>query len=165
MWRWHFLDDEKWAKVEAELKSWLNTPYLHMHGIKGRGTDCNQFIGAVLTITGIMEYGYKFEYYSADWYEHTERQIIMEYVKMHRQNLKDELDYLEMDYTEDLELMRGDYLGFSIFSTKDIINHSGIYLGDGTFINSAPNRGVCIYELNDYWKRHLKKVIRVFEVI
>lgn len=165
MWRWYFLDDEKWEKAKAEILSWLGTPYMHMAGVKGRGADCNQFIGTALTIMGLLEYGYSYDYYSNDWYEHTDREIILEYVRKHRESLRDELDYLEMEYTPELELMRGDYLGFSIFTDFNVVNHSGIYLGDGTFINSAERRGVIIYPLDGYWKRHLKKVIRVFEVV
>lgn len=156
--QWYFIDDEKWNKVKTELLSWVGTPYMHMCGVKYRGTDCNQFIGASLTIVGILN-GYEYQHYSIDWYKHTKEEIIINYLEKHREKLADGLDIVRL--SPDVPLMRGDFLGFSIFS--NVVNHAGILLDDGTFINSAVYRGVTIFEFNNYWKKHLKVVYRLME--
>lgn len=156
--RWYFLDDNNWNKLKTELLSWLGTPYMHMCGVKHRGVDCNQFIGASATIAGILN-GYYYKIYAPDWYLHIDKEMILDYLEQHREKMKDGLDLIQLP--KDVELMRGDVLCFAIYSK--VVNHSAVMLDDNTFINSAVGRGVCIYEFNDYWKRHLKAVYRVME--
>ena len=74
--------------------------------------------------------------------------------------LKNGFDFQEIDFNKE-NLLEGDYLGFSLLNKKGIINHSGVYLGNNEFIHSTPKRGVCIEKLTNYWKRHLRLVIRL----
>lgn len=57
----------------------------------------------------------------------------------------------------DEELRRGDLVFFhSTYETQKLITHSGIYLGDNTFIHTSNSQGVSISALFDsgYWQDH-----------
>ena len=57
----------------------------------------------------------------------------------------------------DDKLKRGDLVFFhSTYSTRNLITHSGIYLGDNKFIHTSSSRGVTISTLRDsgYWQDH-----------
>ena len=156
---YYFENKENWKRAKEELLSWIQTPYKHMGTVKGRGVDCNMFIGKTLVNLGILK-DLNYDYYPKDWWLHTDKQIILDYVEKHRKLLKNGFDFQEIDFNKE-NLLEGDYLGFSLSNKKGIINHSGIYLGNDEFIHSTPKRGVCIEKLTNYWKRHLKLVIRL----
>lgn len=48
-------------------------------------------------------------------------------------------------------LQPGDLVFFS-FAGNGIVDHVGIYLGDGQFINASSSKGVTIYTMGSYWK-------------
>ena len=48
-------------------------------------------------------------------------------------------------------LQPGDLVFFS-FAKNGIVDHDGIYVGNGQFINSSSSKGVTIYDLGPYWK-------------
>lgn len=48
-------------------------------------------------------------------------------------------------------LQPGDLIFFSI-SGNGIVDHDGIYLGGGQFINASSSKGVTIYTIGPYWK-------------
>jgi len=48
-------------------------------------------------------------------------------------------------------LQAGDLVFFS-FAKNGIVDHEGIYVGNGQFINASSSKGVTIYELGTYWK-------------
>lgn len=50
-------------------------------------------------------------------------------------------------------LKPGDLVFFSLDSDK-VIDHVGIFIGNGQFINASSSKGVAIYTLGDYWKSH-----------
>lgn len=59
------------------------------------------------------------------------------------------------------QLQAGDLVFFSV-STPGQINHVGIYIGNGQFINNLPNEGVVISDLgSSYWTSHYIKARRV----
>ena len=118
-------------------------------------------IGKTLVNLGILK-DLNYDYYPKDWWLHTDKQIILDYVEKHRKLLKNGFDFQEIDFNKE-NLLEGDYLGFSLLNKKGIINHSGIYLGNDEFIHSTPKRGVCIEKLTNYWKRHLRLVIRLIK--
>jgi len=159
-----FSNIEEWEKFRRELLSWKGTPYKHLSRVKGRGVDCNMFIGSVLVECGYLK-ELNYDYYPKDWWLHTNKQLILDYVEKHRALLRENYDFkmIWLKDKENLKLLEGDYLGFSLLNKKGIINHSGIYLGNNEFIHAAPKRGVCIEKLNDYWKRHLKLIIRLIK--
>ena len=48
-------------------------------------------------------------------------------------------------------LQAGDLVFFS-FAKNGVVDHEGIYVGNGQFINASSSKGVTIYELGTYWK-------------
>ncbi|EHQ92301.1 NlpC/P60 family protein [Desulfosporosinus youngiae] len=48
-------------------------------------------------------------------------------------------------------LQPGDLVFFS-FAGNGVVDHDGIYLGGGEFINASSSKGVTIYSLGPYWK-------------
>ncbi|WP_052487993.1 C40 family peptidase, partial [Gordoniibacillus kamchatkensis] len=59
------------------------------------------------------------------------------------------------------QLQPGDLVMFSV-STPGQINHVGIYIGNGQFINNLPHRGVIISDMNSsYWNSHYITARRV----
>ena len=48
-------------------------------------------------------------------------------------------------------LQRGDLVFFS-FAGNGVVDHVGIYLGDGQFINASSSKGVTVYVIGPYWK-------------
>ncbi|MBX2841417.1 MAG: C40 family peptidase [Flammeovirgaceae bacterium] len=62
-------------------------------------------------------------------------------------------------------LIRGDLVFFvDTYNSKDLITHSGIYLGDGQFIHASASKGVMISSVDDpyYWKNKYVFGKRVF---
>jgi len=58
-------------------------------------------------------------------------------------------------------LQLGDLVFFSIAKNGNI-DHDGIYIGNGQFINSSSSKGVTIYNLGPYWKSVYVGAKRVF---
>lgn len=50
-------------------------------------------------------------------------------------------------------LKAGDLVFFSLDGDK-VIDHVGIYVGSGQFINASTSKGVTIYTMGSYWKSH-----------
>lgn len=48
-------------------------------------------------------------------------------------------------------LQAGDLVFFS-FAKNGVVDHEGIYVGNGQFINASSSKGVTIYALGAYWK-------------
>lgn len=48
-------------------------------------------------------------------------------------------------------LQPGDLVFFS-FNGNGVVDHDGIYLGGGQFINASSSKGVTIYSIGPYWK-------------
>jgi len=48
-------------------------------------------------------------------------------------------------------LQPGDLVFFSL-AKNGVVDHEGIYIGNGQFINAASSKGVTIYTLGPYWK-------------
>lgn len=56
-------------------------------------------------------------------------------------------------------LQPGDLVFFALSGNE--IDHLGIYIGGGQFINSSSSKGVTIYPLSSYWKSHFVGARRV----
>ncbi|TVX98994.1 C40 family peptidase [Paenibacillus cremeus] len=64
-------------------------------------------------------------------------------------------------YVSKSQLQPGDLVMFSV-STPGQINHVGIYIGNGQFINNLPHKGVVISDMNSsYWTSHYITARRV----
>lgn len=48
-------------------------------------------------------------------------------------------------------LKPGDLVFFSL-ANNGVVDHVGIYVGNGQFINASSSKGVTIYTLGTYWK-------------
>ena len=57
-------------------------------------------------------------------------------------------------------LKAGDLVFFSL-AKNGIVDHAGIYVGNGQFINAASSKGVTIYTLGTYWKSYFVGAKRV----
>lgn len=58
-------------------------------------------------------------------------------------------------------LQPGDLVFFSIAKNGGV-DHDGIYIGNGQFINSSSSKGVTVYTLGPYWKSVYLGAKRVF---
>ena len=59
------------------------------------------------------------------------------------------------------KLQPGDLVFFA-FADNVVVDHVGIYLGDGQFINASSSKGVTIYSIGPYWKSVYVGARRVF---
>jgi len=59
------------------------------------------------------------------------------------------------------DLQPGDLIFFS-FTGDGVVNHVGIYLGAGQFINASTSKGVTVYVIGPYWKSVYVGARRVF---
>ncbi|WP_206810167.1 C40 family peptidase [Paradesulfitobacterium ferrireducens] len=57
-------------------------------------------------------------------------------------------------------LKPGDLVFFSLDGDK-VIDHDGIYIGNGQFINASTSKGVTIYTMGSYWQSHFIGAKRV----
>lgn len=57
-------------------------------------------------------------------------------------------------------LQPGDLIFFSLDQDR-VIDHVGIYIGGGQFINASSSKGVTIYSLGSYWNSHFIGAKRV----
>lgn len=59
--------------------------------------------------------------------------------------------YKEGSWVSFENLQPGDLVFFS-FAGNGVVDHDGIYLGGGQFINASSSKGVTIYTMGPYWK-------------
>lgn len=64
-------EDEARAKVVAEARSWLSTPYHHRAKLKGIGVDCAQLVLGVYENAGLVK-PFDTGDYPMDWHLHRE---------------------------------------------------------------------------------------------
>lgn len=57
-------------------------------------------------------------------------------------------------------LKTGDLVFFSLDGDQ-VIDHVGIFVGDGQFINASSSKGVTIYPMSSYWKSHYIGATRI----
>jgi cell wall-associated NlpC family hydrolase len=75
-------EQETRAKIVAEAKSWVGTPYVSNGCIKGRrgGTDCAMFIAATYAAVGLVPKEFDPRPYPAQWHVHRDEEKYMNYV-------------------------------------------------------------------------------------
>jgi cell wall-associated NlpC family hydrolase len=74
--------DEQRARVVAEAKSWLRTPYHHRGRIKGAGVDCGMLLIEVFAAAGVIE-DFDPGYYPHDWHLHRSEERYLGWVERH----------------------------------------------------------------------------------
>ena len=67
---------EQRAKVVAEAKTWLGTPYHHRGKVKGVGVDCAQLVLCVYACAGLVQ-DFDTGAYPPDWHLHREEERYM----------------------------------------------------------------------------------------
>jgi cell wall-associated NlpC family hydrolase len=137
-----FVDDERWAAMEAIARSWIGTPYRHMQCVKGRGADCALFIGGCFLEAGYLTRIDKPRYYPRDWALHTDDEYVLE--GMYENTQKNLLPGLKLLPVPDYEyLLRGDWVAMST-TRRGVKNHACIMLDECAFIHSSMRSGVGI---------------------
>ncbi len=68
------------ARVVAEARSWLNTPYRHMARVKGQGADCAMFPLEVYASLGLIIRP-EVPYYPLDWHLHRSAERYLDIVR------------------------------------------------------------------------------------
>lgn len=121
-------DDDKHMPLYAESSLWLGVPY-RGGGLSSKGVDCSGF--AFLMYQKV--YGKKIPRSTAD------------------------LSRMKMKKVSKNDLQTGDFVFFAT-SSKNKINHVGIYLKDGYFVHASTSKGVIVSHLyEDYYRRTWKK--------
>jgi cell wall-associated NlpC family hydrolase len=72
--------DEQRARVVAEAKTWLGTPYHHMAKVKGAGVDCAQILVAVFETVGLIP-PTTLAYYPPDWAMHRDQERYLQIIE------------------------------------------------------------------------------------
>ena len=158
-----FKNDSRYDALETELFSWLGTPYKHFTMVKRRGADCVLFPAASYHAIGCLTHLDSYEYYSRDWYRHTDDEFV-------QTSMSEQLDKYALPghagiwvpKEEGLPMYRGDLLGFSM-SKSGVTHHASVLLDGGkTMIHSINGRGVQVTAYTRWWERHRTGLFRIY---
>jgi cell wall-associated NlpC family hydrolase len=72
-------ESEHRAKVIAEAKTWLRTPFRHAARLKGVGADCETFICEVFSAAGVFS-AQGIPYVPAQWFLNTKEELYLNYL-------------------------------------------------------------------------------------
>lgn len=122
----HPLDAQSFdrARVVAEARAWVGTPFHHAAALRGAGVDCARFLMAVYIGLGIVA-PFDPGYYAPDWFLHQETDLFVGWVK-------EMCAPIERPGLGDVMLFR--YGRFA--------SHGAIYIGDDRVIHAFRGRGV-----------------------
>lgn len=139
-------DDDLRARIVAEARSWIGTPYRHQASTKGAGCDC---LGLVRGVWRAI-YGAEPETlppYSADWAETGGRETLLEAGRRW-------LIERPLEDARSGDTVAGDIL---VFRWKDEMpaKHAGIVSESGQIIHSYDRVGVVETPLVPAWKRRI----------
>ena len=157
-----FEDNMLYKEFEAELLSWIGTPYKHFTMVKHRGADCALFVMGCLKEIGVLSYVNTKDYYSRDWWRHGGGEFIKDqFVKHMKEHALENYTSIWIPKSSNWRLVRGDLLAFSMSKTG-ISHHCGILLhGKKEMIHSVIHRGVEKTNYAPWWERHRTGAIRV----
>ena len=120
-----FISNEQMGAIIINVKSYMGTKYLY-GGASKSGIDCS----------GLLSNGFSSQ-------------------NIEIPRTAQEIARLGVIVYDSSKLIRGDLVFFSnTTSSKKLITHMGLYLGNGEFIHSSSSRGVIISKINDpyYWR-------------
>ena len=148
---------EKQKELKIILDSWLNTPFRHHCGVKGRGCDCIHFALRVFQEMGILNVDDKrIPIYPRDWHLHNTRELLAEAIEKYC-NVK---KFKITKTTPSIILKNGDIL---LSHYGKAASHAGIYF-DGYAYQSITNVGVCKINFKDkVFKRQMRFAYRIKE--
>ncbi len=129
------------ARVIAEARSWIGTPYLHQASLKNIGCDCLGLIRGVWRHI----YGHEPEAtpaYSPDWAESTKSEQLASAARRH------------MCEINRCDFRAGDLL---IFRWRSHVpaKHLAIAVSATTMIHAQQGAGVCEVPITNWWCRHI----------
>lgn len=158
----YFENQETWNIFQNELLDWMGTPYHHLWNYKGRGADCTLYVGSVLLNIGVftkLDYGE----YPRDWHVHENPSLVTESWLANACNVPENL---KMDIIENCPdvYMQGDIFLLSLVPSG-VIHHCGVCIDNNTMIHCMNPRGVHKSPFRGWWKRHVKKTIRIMEIM
>ena len=143
----YFEDIERQKKLKIILDSWIDTPFRHHCGVKGKGCDCIHFVARVFEEIGLLTLN-KVPNYPKDWHLHNTRELLSEAVE----------SYLKVKKVELSGLKNGD-LVLSHYGKAS--SHSAIYF-DGYMYQAINNVGVRkINFKDDKFKKRMKFAYRI----
>jgi NlpC/P60 family putative phage cell wall peptidase len=129
------MNDELRARVVAEAKSWLGTPYHHHARVKGVGVDCAQLLCAVYEACSCVPH-IGLGNYAHDWHLHRgEEAFIFRLISMGAQ--------------ETLQPQHGD---IAVFRYGRAYSHGGIVVampGAALIVHAYLGRGVILSNQQD----------------
>lgn len=78
------------ALIDAEARSWLNTPYHHLARVKGHGVDCIQLVIGIAE--NVFSDHIETPYYPAQWHMNQKgRQLLLDEVVKYCDNVADDI--------------------------------------------------------------------------
>jgi cell wall-associated NlpC family hydrolase len=75
------LSDEQRARVIAEAREWIGTPYHHHARVKHGGADCAMFPLAVYQACGVLRQDYQPPEYSVQWHLHRSEELYLKEIQ------------------------------------------------------------------------------------
>jgi cell wall-associated NlpC family hydrolase len=121
-------------QLQAELESWIGTPFYRASRAKGKdgGVDCVHLVQEVYFSLGVIEDRYPMPQYSIDWANHQKKSMLKEYIRTFHAN----------DFTliEDRSIQPGDLL--IINPRGRCAHHAGIVFDSGQFVHALKPSGV-----------------------
>lgn len=143
------------------ITGWIGTPYRTGKPLKRRGTDCAQFIAEGLKDSGLIT-SYAPAVFPRDWYVHDSRnQVLLNHVvDTLMANLDSKHSFVNLRFTEGMELLPGDILLFCLYNNP-VRNHAAVLIEENTMVHCVVKATVTKCKLNNFYLRKLKNVVRI----
>jgi NlpC/P60 family putative phage cell wall peptidase len=126
----------------AEVRTWIDTPFMHAGRVKGIGVDCVGILACSARTVGLMDY---------DNVNYSPASVDSEFLISELQRFTDPVPPEQRQ--------PGDVL---LFRVKGRPQHTGVLVTPSTFIHAYQSAGkVCESELNAVWLRNLAGVYRI----
>jgi len=116
---WFFEDPDNLSNLKLELDAWLNTPYRHLTGVKGRGCDCIHLVVKSFEAVG-ADHGRQIfiPKYPPDWHMHSGISLLYD-------GIREQYNIEEIKPVDPALLKNGDII---LFQWGRHPAHAGIYM-------------------------------------
>lgn len=143
-----FESKERQDKLKTILDSWLDTPWRHHCGVKGKGTDCIFFVARVFQEVGAIS---KFEVrdYAPDWHLHRGNEYLYE-------GIIDQVPCVKIKNLKNL--MNGDLV---LYKYGRASAHSAIYFDKYIYEATRSSGGV----VRTNWRINKDRLTHIFRII
>ena len=132
------------ACLVAEARGWIGTPYRHAASVKGLGCDC---LGLVAGVAAACGFRADAPPYGPDWAEATRRELLLEGLRRHLQELAPE------------DARAGDVLVFRWRAGRPA-SHVAFLTAEGMIIHAHARVSVCEVGLTPAWRRRIAAAFR-----